>query len=298
MKSDELYWTEKYRPLHFDDFVGNSETISRLKAIAEHGNIPNLLLTGPPGTGKTTSVVCLANTLLGSQFRDAVLELNASDDRGIDIVRSKIKHFAQRKSNMPHARHKIVFLDEADSMTAGAQQALRRIMEIYSSTTRFVLACNQSNKVIEPIQSRCAIVGFTKLCDKAILDKLLEICVAENLSYANSGLEAITFTADGDMRQALNNLQILRECIALDIENACINMEKLYNLGYSPIDIVIALYKVVQRYEPIQEFLKLEFLREIGLVHMRLEVCVQSCVQLTGLLAKLCKHMCKSTAFI
>ena len=122
------------------------------------GNMPNMILSGPPGTGKTTSTHCLARALLGSAYKEAVLELNASDERGIDVVRQRIKTFAQQKVTLPPGVHKVVILDEADSMTSGAQQALRRIMEIYSGTTRFALACNQSSKVIEPIQSRCAVV--------------------------------------------------------------------------------------------------------------------------------------------
>jgi len=118
--------------------------------------MPNLILSGPPGTGKTTSVLALARTLLGDSFKEGVLELNASDDRGIEVVRGRIKAFAQKKVTLPPGKHKIVVLDEADAMTEGAQQAMRRTMEIYSSTTRFALACNMSEKIIEPIQSRCA----------------------------------------------------------------------------------------------------------------------------------------------
>ena len=153
-----LPWVEKYRPTKIDDIVGNKDAVDRLTAIASTGNMPNLIFTGPPGIGKTTSVLCLAHTLLGPSYKDAVLELNASDDRGIDAVRNKIKMFAQKKVTLPPGRHKIILLDEADSMTSAAQQALRRTMELYSSTTRFALACNASEKIIEPIQSRCAIV--------------------------------------------------------------------------------------------------------------------------------------------
>jgi len=154
---------EKYRPVLIHDVVGNQEAVSRLQVIADQGNLPNMILTGPPGTGKTTSVHCLARALLGASYKDAVLELNASDDRGIDVVRNRIKMFAQQKVTLPPGAHKIVILDEADAMTTGAQQALRRIMEIYSSSTRFALACNISSKIIEPIQSRCAVIRFTKL---------------------------------------------------------------------------------------------------------------------------------------
>ncbi|CAM9731393.1 unnamed protein product, partial [Discosporangium mesarthrocarpum] len=203
----ELPWVEKYRPNKLDDVVGNEETIDRLRVISEEGNMPNLIICGPPGTGKTTSMHALAHTMLGSAYKNAVLELNASDSRGIDVVRNTIKMFTQKKVSLPPGQHKIIILDEADSMTAAAQQALRRTMEIYSHTTRFALACNISTKIIEPIQSRCAILRFTRLSDEEILLRLQQVCESEGVSSTPEGLEAVIFTAEGDMRNALNNLQ-------------------------------------------------------------------------------------------
>jgi replication factor C subunit 2/4 len=166
--SEQRLWVEKYRPSVLADIVGNAETVERLKVIAEEGNMPNLIIAGPPGTGKTTSVTCLARAMLGAAYKEALLELNASDDRGIDVVRNKIKMFAQKKVTLPPGRHKIIILDEADAMTKGAQQALRRTMEVYSATTRFALACNNSTKIIEPIQSRAAILRYTKLSNEEV----------------------------------------------------------------------------------------------------------------------------------
>jgi len=200
-------WVEKYRPMKLSDVVGNEETISRLEAIARTGNLPNVILSGPPGTGKTTSMLCLARQMLGSATSEAVLELNASDDRGIDVVRERIKSFAKKKVNLPPGAHKLVILDEADAMTTGAQQAMRRTMEVYSQTTRFALACNTSSKIAEPIQSRCAILRFSRLLDAQVLERLEAVCRAEGVTATDAGLEALIFTADGDMRNALNNLQ-------------------------------------------------------------------------------------------
>ena len=204
----ELPFVEKYRPLVLADIVGNAETVERLKVIAAEGNMPNLIIAGPPGTGKTTSVTCLARAMLGPAYKEALLELNASDDRGIDVVRNKIKMFAQKKVTLPPGRHKVVILDEADAMTKGAQQALRRTMEVYSATTRFALACNNSTKIIEPIQSRAAILRYTKLSNDEVAHRLLQVIAAEKIPYDDSGIEALLFSCEGDMRNALNNLQV------------------------------------------------------------------------------------------
>ncbi|KAL2621945.1 hypothetical protein R1flu_002150 [Riccia fluitans] len=322
-KDYNLPWVEKYRPLKIGDIVGNQDAVSRLQVIARDGNMPNLIFSGPPGTGKTTSILALAHELLGPNYKEAVLELNASDDRGIDVVRNKIKMFAQKKVTLPPGRHKIILLDEADSMTSGAQQALRRTMEIYSNTTRFALACNISSKIIEPIQSRCAIVRFGRLSDQDILNRMLEVVEAEKVASIPEGLEAVVFTADGDMRQALNNLQatvsgfqfvnqenvfrvcdqphpllissLIRHTLEGNIDEAYRGMKQLTDMGYSASDIITTLFRLVKNYD-MAEYLKLEFIREVGFVHMRIADGVGSLLQLAGLLAKLCKARTRAKA--
>ncbi|KAL2915021.1 replication factor C subunit 4 [Polyrhizophydium stewartii] len=316
---------EKYRPVFLRDIVGNEETVARLQVIAQEGNMPNIIISGTPGIGKTTSILCLAHELLGPAYKEGVLELNASDDRGIDVVRNRIKMFAQKKVTLPPGRHKIIILDEADSMTSGAQQALRRTMEIYSSTTRFALACNLSSKIIEPIQSRCAILRYTRLTDAQLLQRLLEICEAENVKYTPEGLEAIIFTSEGDMRQAVNNLQsthagfgfvnpdnvfkvcdqphpaliqdVVRSCIETNVDPAITGLTQLWKQGYSALDIITTLFRVVKSFD-MPEFLKLEFIKEIGFAHMRLLEGCQSLLQLHGLAARLSKLNMDQSLFV
>ncbi|KAI1171931.1 replication factor C subunit 4 [Nemania sp. FL0916] len=313
----ELPWVEKYRPVFLDDVVGNTETIERLKIIARDGNMPHVIISGMPGIGKTTSVLCLARQLLGDAYKEAVLELNASDERGIDVVRNRIKGFAQKKVTLPAGRHKLVILDEADSMTSGAQQALRRTMEIYSNTTRFAFACNQSNKIIEPLQSRCAILRYGRLTDAQVVKRLLQIIAAEKVEYNDEGMAALVFSAEGDMRQAINNLQsthagfgfvsgdnvfrvvdsphpikvqaMLKACHEGNVGGALDTLRDLWDLGYSCHDIVSTMFKVTKTIPTLGEHAKLEFIREIGFTHMKILEGVQTLLQLSGCVARLCK---------
>lgn len=198
-------WVEKYRPETVGDMVGQTEVVERLKGYISSRNLPNMMFAGPPGTGKTTSAVALSKELFGDHWRPSFLELNASDERGIDIVRGKIKDFARTKS--PIGDFKIIFLDEADALTKDAQHAMRRSMERYTSTCRFILSCNYSSKIIEPIQSRCALFRFRPLADKDIEGRIKEIAIKEKLDITDEGVAAILYVAEGDLRKAINLLQ-------------------------------------------------------------------------------------------
>src|SRR3989337_3965982 len=183
-------WTEKYRPSKFSEIVGQDNTVKKVESLTNSLNIPHLLFAGPAGTGKSTLALIIAKELFKENWRENYLELNASDERGINVVREKVKSFARTKSigNVPF---KIIFLDEADALTPEAQQALRRTMENYSATCRFVLSCNYSSKIIDPIQSRCAIFKFKLLEKKDIEKRLKVIAESEKLTINPEGVATI-----------------------------------------------------------------------------------------------------------
>ncbi|KAA3675095.1 replication factor C subunit 2/4 [Paragonimus westermani] len=193
------------------------------------------------------------------------------------------------------------FLTYLFSMTEGAQQALRRTMEIYSRTTRFALACNDSSKLIEPIQSRCAVLRYTRLTPVQVMARLLEVARAEAVSYTEEGLEAVVFTADGDMRQVCDEphpmlvKQLLDDCVKGQLSAAHKILRHLWTLGYSAEDILSILFRVLKNH-PMEEYIKLEFLREVGLVHLRVAEGLGTHLQLAGLVARLCKVVLPGSA--
>jgi len=307
---------EKFRPREFDEIVGNEEAVARLAQFAKDGNMPNIILHGPPGCGKTTVILCMARKILGPHLKEAVLELNASNERGLDVVRNKIKMFAQSKVTLEPGKQKLVILDEADAMTESAQQALRRIIEIYSKTTRFAFACNIFDKIIEPIQSRCAVVRFHRLSDQQIRSKMISICKQMSFKYNDKGVDAIIYTAQGDMRQAINNLQstydgfgeiteenvfkvcdepppiviqnMIECCLKRNLDEALASLANLYSLGYCTEDIVGSLFKVVRSHK-MADYTKLEYLKQIGVAQIRIVQGVNSMLQLKGLISHFVK---------
>jgi replication factor C small subunit len=221
MEENHTIWIEKYRPKKLADIVGQDEIVERLSSYVKTKNIPHLLFTGSAGVGKTTAAVTLAREIFGESWHMNFRELNASDERGIDVVRNQIKQFA-RTTPLGDTGFKILFLDEADALTTDAQAALRRTMESYAQTCRFILSCNYSSKIIDPIQSRCAIYRFKPLSPDAIKEEIRRIARREGLSVSSDAMDALVYIARGDMRKAINALQ------GAAIINRTIDDKKIY----------------------------------------------------------------------
>lgn len=211
---DSSIWIEKHRPKNFEDIIGQDIIVKRIKAFVKNKNLSHLLLAGPPGVGKSTIALVIARELYGESWRENFLELNASDDRGINVVREKVKDFARTRS-MGNAPFKIILLDEADSLTRDAQQALRRTMEQYSNTCRFILSCNFSSKILDPIQSRCTIFRFKPL-EKESVNKIIDkLAKEEKLKIDDKSREALVYVSNGDVRRLEN---VMQSCNAISKE--------------------------------------------------------------------------------
>ena len=312
-------WVEKYRPSSLDDVVGQDSAVNRLKCYAEQKNMPHMLFAGSAGTGKTTCAILLAKGIFGESWKANFYELNASDERGIDVVRTKIKEFA-RTSSMGNAPFKIIFLDEADALTPDAQAALRRTMEKYSSNCRFILSCNYSSKILDPIQSRCAMFRFRSLSEEAMTKRLREIAEDENLSIDDDALRSVWHISGGDMRKAINVLQMAASITSsinedtvysvtgLAKREAVENMLKLalegrffearevldkllIEDGVSGEDIIKQIHRELN-YLPIEDRLRVVLIDKTGEIEFRLVEGSNERIQLSALLAyfTLAKH--------
>src|ERR687884_1366331 len=212
-KSDDLsnlMWSEKYRPKKLKEVVDQGEIIKGISNLIKSPDIPHMLFAGPAGVGKTTTALCIAAELLGDEWKKNTLELNASDERGIKMVRERVKEFAasiKLATDKEFGKPKIIILDEADEMTSEAQTALRRIIEDSAKTTRFIIICNNLSQIIEPIQSRCVVFRFTRLPKEDVTTHLKMICERQKVKYEEKALGQIYDITGGDLRHSINIMQ-------------------------------------------------------------------------------------------
>ena len=314
--SDSKIWIEKYRPKEFNDLKGQSKIVKRIEAFIKQQNMPHLLFAGPSGVGKTTLALLIANKLFKESWKNNFLELNASDDRGIDVIRSQVKDFARTKA-IGDVPFKIIYLDESDSLTKEAQQALRRTMENFSNSCRFILSCNYSSKIIDPLQSRCSIFRFKPL-DKEDIRHIIEtICKEEGLKISKDAIDSLYDLSEGDCRKLEN---ILQSCAAVsnNIDNKAIYdivsqarpneikeiltialdkdfikarnklLDAMLRYGLSGLDIVKQIQKEIWNLD-IDQTKKVELVDKCGEIEFRMVEGSDEFIQLEALLANFSK---------
>ena len=310
---DNALWTEKYRPSDFSEIKGQKEIVKRVKAFVEQQNLPHLLFAGPAGVGKSSLALVTAKKLFGSQWRQNFLELNASDTRGIDTIRQNVKDFARTRAigNVPF---KIIFLDEADALTREAQQALRRTMENYTQTCRFILSANYSSKIIEPIQSRCVVFRFKQLDEKDVHEIIEKISKDEKLKIDEKAKEALVEISEGDCRRLENILQScaaisshitddlihsmasvakpkeIREVLELALKNKFIEsrnklLDLMLNYGLAGIDIIKQVQKEILELS-IDNKSKMLLIEKCGEIEFRMTEGSDEFIQLEALLSQ------------
>ncbi|MDE1833306.1 MAG: replication factor C small subunit [Candidatus Micrarchaeota archaeon] len=310
----DLPWTEKYRPKSLSDAIGQKLIVDRLKSFVDRGNFPNMIFAGSPGVGKTTCAVAMAKDLYKDNISSAFKELNASDERGIDVIRGAVKEFAKTIS-VAKVPIKIIFLDEADSLTADAQHALRRTMENFSRETRFILSANYASKIIEPIQSRCVVFRFKPLSIDDMKAYIKRIVDGEGLEMGDKAIDALIYVSEGDLRKLTNILQsaamqskkiaessiydvasrarpteivsMLRYAVTGDFNKARDELDNLMLMhGMSAEDIILQSYREVQNMN-IDERVKLSVIKELGEANFRIVEGANERIQLEAMLAGL-----------
>ena len=310
----KLPWVEKYRPKNSNEIVLEPFIKTKINKILELKSIPNMIITGEPGTGKTSTILFLAKQIYENKYNDYVLELNASDDRGLSIINNTIYPFCKKKVN---DMHKLVILDEADSITPKAQNLLSNIISEYSHNTRIVLICNDCTQIIEPIQSRCMIIKYPKINQENLTSKIEFICKNENIKYNLDGIKTLLFVSDNDIRQCINNLEciyysfnelstdniyklidkpkpyyiseILNNCINKNYKESINIVKNLYNKGYTPNDILLTFMKFLFENDThnLSEENKLKIYEIISLSYIRINSGLDTLLQLYGCISKI-----------
>ncbi len=275
----KLPLVEKYRPKNFNDLLFDDFIKEKIKSIINTEQIPNMIITGEPSTGKTSTVLYLAKTIYKDLYSEHVLELNASDDRGLAMIRETILPFCKKKTS----NYKIVILDEADSITPKAQNLLNNIIAEFKETTRFIFICNEAFKIGESLHSRCMILSFPRISKKNLKNKIKEICINENISFDDDGIKELLFCSNFDIRQCINNLEcilytygklnkenvnniidipkihllkeIIKNCYNKNLKEVLKITKELYDSGYSANDIILTFMKYIENKDMDDDFM-------------------------------------------
>jgi replication factor C subunit 2/4 len=317
----KIPWVEKYRPKQSNEIILDPFIKQKIDKIFETKSIPNMIITGEPGTGKTSTIICLAKEIYkNTDFNENVLELNASDDRGLSIINNTILPFCKKKTK--NNIIKLVILDEADSITNKAQNLLSNIIAEFRKNTRFVFICNDCSQITESIQSRCMIIKYGKISVEDLYTKIEQICIQENINYTEDAIKTLLYLSDNDIRQSINNLEciyysgnefnqntiynvldkpkpfyinnILNHCVNNNLNDAIDILIELYNKGYTPNDILLSFMKyLMENKETIQleEEYILKIYEIISLTYIRVNGGIDTLLQLCGCISKICLYL-------
>jgi len=314
----KLPWVEKYRPKKFNEILLDPFIKEKINKMVEIKSIPNMIITGEPGTGKTSTILYLAKHLYQEKYSDYVLELNASDDRGLIIINNTIHPFCKKKIDEKF-NYKLIILDEADSITQKAQNLLSNIISEFRKNTRFVFICNDYTQIIESIQSKCMIIKYPKIDSNNLYIKIKNICEIEKIDYTEEGINTLIFVSDQDIRQLINNLEciyysfgklnneniykfidkpktfyiteILKACFDKDYPKTMMIVKNLYYKGYTPNDILLTFMKYLFEYNDntdinLEEETKLKLYEIISLSYILVNSEIDTLLQLCGCVSK------------
>lgn len=326
----KIPWIEKYRPKNSQEILLEPFIKQKIEKILENKSIPNMIITGEPGTGKTSTILFLAKQIYGDRYEENVLELNASDDRGLSIINNTIYPFCKKRTschesntNSNYPNHKLVILDEADSITPKAQNLLSNIISEFRKNTRIVFICNDCTQIIESIQSRCMIVKYPRINSDNLYQKIESICQNENIPYTSIGINTLLFVSDQDIRQSINNLEcifysfgkidedsvfklidkpkpyyiseILKKCFDGDYVGTINIVKSLYTKGYTPNDILLTFMKYLfesfstdfNHNLNLKEETKLKIYEILSLSYIRVNGGIDTLLQLCGCISKI-----------